>query len=571
MTNDWADLLAGMSNDDLARFVDDLPEHALTALADAAATTRATPPVGPLEQAINIDTGIRRRPHLDYLSERLTQAVTDVEAGMNRFLTVSMPPRMGKSVLSSTYLPVWVLSKHPDWRIAIVSYSPTLAAAWGRQVRRVVERYGPELGVELAKDAGAVSEWETTAGGGVISRSMPGQSLTGVGVRCMILDDPTKDFATAHSQVARDALWDWWTSNAFTRLEFPCLVAAVGTRWHMDDVLARLVSPEYAGDPDLWEQIVFPAIATSDDVLGRAPGEPLLSPIIDETPAEALTRWATIEAAVGSYAWAALYQQTPNPPGGAIFNVSDFRYWTSDPELADVHGAVLLTAADLARGDWVDSWDTSFKGNDDSDFVVGQRWVRLDRLKVLTDQVRGRWGFTNTLAAMRRWALPDGHGRYVHTRLVEDSANGPAIISSLRDELDGLRPWTARGSKESRYRAVTPDIERGEVLLPHPAEMGREWVTGLVGELREAPTGAHDDQCDALAQALLHYGGSDPGFVTVPTARVDRPGAEAQARAASMPRRPVPGVPSWSGLVHGVPSVYPASRRGGGRSPWAPR
>lgn len=394
---------------------------------------------------------------------------------------------------------------------------------------------------------------------------------------CLLIDDPMKDFATAHSQVFRDSVWDWWTANAFTRLEMPALVAVTATRWHQDDMIGRLLSREYDGDPDDWEQIVFPAVATDTDVLGRQPGEPLLSPIVpDETPEQALARWSSIKSAVGTYAWSALYQQSPAPPGGAIFNVGDFRFWTSDPKLADEHGAVLLRPADLARGDWVDSWDTSYKGGDTSDFAVGQRWVRLGPLKVLVDQARGRWTFTEALQVMRRWGGTDPGsprgGRFVYTRLVEDSANGPAIIDSLKDEVPGIRPWTARGSKESRYRAVTPDVERGEVLLPHPAEPGREWVPGLLAELRELPTSAHDDQGDALAQALLYYGGNAPGMVVVPTAVIDRPDATSAARAAADVRRPLTNTAPWAGRIYSAPPVVPsypaAQRRTGSSSPW---
>lgn len=573
-----AALLAGLDDATLADLVDGLPEHIVAALAAASPRGPGSVPSTPLAQALALDEGFRVVPHLSYLSNRLAAAAADVEGGRSRFLIVSMPPRMGKSYLSSIYLPLWLLHRHPDWRIGLISHSPSLATSWGRQVRRWVEKRGTELGgLAIARDAGAVSEWQTTSRGGVVSRSLPGQSITGLGFKVLLVDDPHKDFATSHSQLFRDSIWDWWIANAYTRLEHPALVVVTATRWHAEDLIGRLLSPEYDGDPGAWEQIVFPALATSDDALGRAPGEPLLSPLMDESPEQAGARWGSIRAAVGEYVWSALYQQSPAPPGGVIFDVGAFRFWTFDPALADEHGAVLLTPDQLARGEWVDSWDTSFKGGADSDYVVAQRWVRLGPVKVLIDQARGRWSYTEAIAVMRRWGRPEGlGGRFVSTRLVEDSANGPAIIDSLKDEIPGLRPWRARGSKESRYRAVTPDVERGEVLLPHPAQPGCAWVHGLLDELREAPNGANDDQADALAQALLYYGASPPGALTIPTTNVDRPDAASQAWSAAAPRRPVPaGTPSWSGRIVApppvVPSYGPPRRAGepGNRSPWA--
>ena len=555
MTVPLAGFLAGMSDEQIARVVAALPEPVIAAMTSSYTPAGADVPPGPLEQAQTLDPTYRERPHLRHLSDRLAQAVHDVEAGQSRFLAVSMPPRSGKSTLASVHLPLWVLRRHPSWRVGLLSHSPLLATSWGRQVRREVERHRDQLGLRIARDAGAVSEWQTEQGGGVMSRSV-GQSVTGFGFRVACLDDLTKDFAAAHSQAARDAVWDWYLANAYTRLEPPFLVLAIATRWHGDDFLGRVLSPEHQGDPGVWEQIVFPAIAQTGDALGRNPGDPLLSPLVNETREQALERWEGVRAAVGPYVWQALYQQDPAPAEGAIFNIGAFRYWTHDRELAAQSGAVWLRREEIAAGEIIDSWDTAFKGGDSSDFVVGQRWARVGRYRVLLAQQRGRWTFTQTVAAMRAWAGPDPSGVVspfggrVGVRLVEDSANGPAIIDALRDEVTGIRPWTARGSKESRYRAVTPEVERGEVLLPLPSEAGNGWVSGLLGELREAPHGKHDDAADALAQALLFFGDGGGGVVTVPSGVVGRPGL---GRVVESGRRGVGvGGPVVSGLV-GLP------------------
>ena len=149
---------------------------------------------------------------------------------------------------------------------------------------------------------------------------------------------------------------------------------------------------------------------------------------------------------------------------------------------------------------------------------------------------------------MRRWAAPDAGGGVspfgdrVFVRLVEDSANGPAIIDTLKDEVRGVRGVRAVGSKESRYRAVTPEVERGDVLLPLPGAPGNGWVSGLLGELREAPHGSHNDQADALAQALLYFGDGGGGVVTVPGGVVDRPGVARVVGSGRVRHRPAPGV-----------------------------
>lgn len=505
--------------EEMVELISELPETAVLNLLNATRPLSNTAtPKGPLEMAQELDAGYRSRPHLTYLSERLAQAVTDVENGKSRFIRICMPPRMGKSLLSSVYLPAWLLRKHPEWKVGLVSHSPTLSVSWARAVRRMVEEFGPDWDVGIARDAGAVSDWETTKGGEVHSRSAPGQSLTGMGFNVMLLDDLVKDSASAHSKVQRDTLWEWWLSNALSRLEPPSLVVAIGTRWHEDDLLGRLLSTEYDGDPGEWEVIEFPALAEDHDVLGRSPGEPLYSPLLDETPEQACERWEKLKAAVGSYSWSALYQQHPSPAKGAIFDTNSWRYWTHNPNHATDDGVVVYIPPGLLEsGRWLDSWDMSFKGTETSDWVVAQRWCRQGPNRYLVHQEKGRWSFTQALGKMEEWITPASpYGTLVHQRLVEDTANGPAIMDVMKKKVAGIKAISPKTSKEARARAVTPECESGHVYLPFPGDPGNEWVLGLISELRNFPLDANDDQVDAFTQALGELRDAGMGLITVP-------------------------------------------------------
>jgi predicted phage terminase large subunit-like protein len=505
---------------DLAAVVEALPDAVVQALLGSlgGAATGTLPP-SPAAQAVELDSGYVLRDHLTYLSDRLAAATADVKRGITRRLVVSMPPRSGKSQLTSVYLPVWLLRQNPKWKIGLISHDPTLATGWGRAVRGLVEQHGDRLGLAIAPDAGAVGEWQTTDRGGVTSRSAPGQSITGRGFNVMLLDDVVKDFASAHSEASRKAIWEWWLANAETRLEPPSLVVAIGTRWHEDDFIGRLLSKEYDGDPDDWEVISFPALAEEDDVLGRSVGDPLLSPLLrDETPEQALVRWAGVKRSVGMYSWSALFQQRPAPAEGAVFDIAAFRFWTTNPALATEDGKVrYLDPASAVGTRWLDSWDMAFKATDDSDFVVGQRWMRLGANRYLIAQRRGRWTFTGTIAQMKAWVGGGDYGNKVHQRLVEDKANGPAIIDTLHDEISGIKAINPGVSKEARARSVTPEIESGNVYLPHPVES--PWVLDFIAECRSFPTGAHDDQVDAMTQALTELRESGGVTITVPGER----------------------------------------------------
>lgn len=502
-------LLLSLPEADLDAFIEDLPPAEAQAVLDllTAADLGGSSDPTPAEQAARLDPGYRIRPHVRMLADTIERAMRDVEQGRSRRIIVTLPPRAGKSTLTSLHTPSWVLRRHPSWPVVLLSHEANFATYWGRQVRRQIES-GQVPGVTLAGDAGAASEWETTAGGGVLARGVKG-SLTGRGAKVMIIDDPVKDYADAHSKTHREALWDWWLSVAQTRLEPPSLVLVVMTRWHEDDFVGRLLSDEREGDPSDWEVIRVPAVAEEGDPLGREVGEPLLSPLLDESPEEASARWAQLRRDVGAYTWASLYQQRPAPDEGSIFDASWWRFWTRDPALAEGNDSVFLLppGTDLRALPALTAWDAAFKGESDSDYVVGQTWTRLalggsDRY-LLVDQDRKQRGFTDTVRAIEamsaRWPMVD-------RILIEDKANGPAVIDVLRRRIPKVRAWPASASKVERARAVTPLVEDGKVLLPHPSEA--PWVEAFINEARDFPHASHDDQVDALAHALNGFAGS---------------------------------------------------------------
>src|SRR5262249_40369928 len=85
-------------------------------------------------------------------------------------------------------------------------------------------------------------------------------------------------------------------------------------------------------------------------------------------------------------------------------------------------------------------------------------------------------------------------------KLVEDKANGPAVIATLRNEIPGLVGVEPDGDKVSRAFAVTSIFESGNVWLPHPGIA--PWVEAYKLELLQFPRGAKDDDVDATTQAL---------------------------------------------------------------------
>jgi predicted phage terminase large subunit-like protein len=144
------------------------------------------------------------------------------------------------------------------------------------------------------------------------------------------------------------------------------------------------------------------------------------------------------------------------------------------------------------------SWDTSFKGEEGSSFVVGQVWGKYQTNFFLLDQIRSRLSFTETIKAIERMCQKWPNTR---AKLIEDSANGPAIIDVLRRKIRGLVPIHAKDSKLARARSVSYLIEAGNIFLPRP-DILLKITPGFIEEWAGIPEPPYWDQIDAASQFL---------------------------------------------------------------------
>jgi predicted phage terminase large subunit-like protein len=429
------------------------------------------------ELAAALDPGTVQTPALDLLDAKLSA----VARGETTRLIWSMPPQEGKSERVSRRFPTWMLKDNPELRIAIASYELGVARRWGRAIRNDIAEH-PELGLKVRSDTSAAHEWQLEGHrGGVYSVGIGG-ALTGRPVDLLLIDDPVKGRAEADSEVYREACWDWWTNVARTRLAPGAPVVLILTRWHEDDLAGRLIE---TGD---WESVNVPAEAEGHDPLGRTPGQYLTS-----ARGRTLHDWASIRKDVGSRVWNALYQGRPSPAEGDLLKRAWWKFYRRPMAHQDATGAMQADEMDEV----IQSWDMAFKDTKTSDFVVGQVWGRRGADVFLLDQVRDRMNFPTTCRAVEaltaRWPQ-------AHAKLIEDKANGSAVIDQLSSLIPGLIPVTPKESKEARVAAVSPYVESGNVFLPAPDLA--PWVAGLIEEAAGFPNGTNDDQVDGLSQAL---------------------------------------------------------------------
>ncbi|EXY08974.1 terminase [Bacillus thuringiensis serovar galleriae] len=423
----------------------------------------------------------KKAPHSEFVGGVIQEAIDkkkQMNAGeiptTNQYIAINMPPRHSKSMTITETLPSYYLGNFPEERVIEISYSDTFARRFGKKNKEKVKQYGPDLfDIQISKESSAHDEWLLDNEiGGMISRGVL-SGITGMGADLMIIDDPIKNREEADSETHRGKIWDEWIDSFSTRLHPGAIVILILTRWHEDDLQGRLLSKEY-GEPLPWQVYNLPLEAEEDDVIGRAVGEPLWP---ERYGLEFIQERKRYPSSFNS-----LYQGRPTAAEGNLLKRKWWQYYDTLPKMVHI----------------IMSIDATFKDEADSDFVCIQVWGKNGADMYLIDNLKARMNFPTTLQAIRNMVR-----KYpkAHAKLVEDKANGPAIISMLKNEIGGMIPVNPQGGKVARVNAVSPYIESGNVYLPRQAP----WTQDFVEECASFPQGKNDDQVDAMSQALNRF------------------------------------------------------------------
>lgn len=413
-------------------------------------------------------------------------------------VTVSIPPQHGKSTCLTETLPSYFLGKNPTKHVISIAYGEDLAVKFGRRNKQKIEEFGKDLfGIELSKYSSSALEFEIEKyNGGMISRGIGG-AITGNPGDLILVDDPYKNRQDADSATYQKFVIDEWLNTIRTRSSARCKFVIVHTRWNEDDLIGYLLQTE----PEKWFEIKFPAIAEYDEPqIGRKAGEALL-PEAGKDIEWLLNKKLSYERDPmegGLRAWEALYQQSPTSKEGNMVKREWWKRFT-------------LTLEMQKPGYWpvkVQSWDCSFKDTDGSDPVAGHVWAKRGANYFLIDHKGGRMDIVKTMQNINEWHKkhPDAIGK-----LIEDKANGPAVIRIMRDKVSGLIPIKATKSKAERLNAVVPLWQAGNVWIPDKIEVEPgvfvpcDWAAEIIEQyaaFRPEKKVQRDDEVDAGSQAL---------------------------------------------------------------------
>ncbi len=413
--------------------------------------------------------------------KRLERFSDQVENKESPRLMLFMPPRHGKSTLASVAFPAWHLGRHPNHEFISCSYSGSLAMNFSRKVRHLLREQVYKKIFEdsrLDKDSQSVESWNTTQGGGYVAAGVGG-GITGKGANVLLIDDPVKNREDAESDNNRDAIWDWYTSTAYTRLSPGGGILVILTRWHDDDLAGRLLRTAEDG-ADQWEVVKYPALAEAEEEF-RSMGDALHP---ERYNADALEQ---IRKAIGPRDWSALYQQNPVSDEGDYFSRDMIRYYEDDEVEYD-------------KLKYYCAWDLAIGQRDRNDYSVGMvvGVSEYDEIFVV-DVIRGRYdGFElveKILDVYEQWrpgivGIEKGHIEMALGPFLEKRVRERKLYEAYFKDLK-----VGRRDKEARARAIQGRMQQGMVYFPKDAV----WSGPLVAELLRFPNGTHDDQVDALA------------------------------------------------------------------------
>jgi predicted phage terminase large subunit-like protein len=465
----------------------------------AAAPVEATPPTDAAAQKRLLDA-IARRDFTTFIHrcftslspgaqfepswhiEAMAYQLELVRLGKIKRLIINMPPRSLKSIVSSVAFPAYFLGHNPTKRLICVSYGSDLATKHANDCRSIMKsawyrKQFPGTAVSSLKDT--EGEFLTTRNGYRLTTSLDG-TLTGRGGDVIIIDDPLKPI-DALSEAKRERVDQWYFNTLLSRLDDKKngVIIIVMQRLHLNDLTGVLLQGS-----EEWTVLTLKAIAEEDEKIqirenafhSRHVGEVLHK---KREPMEVLE---SIKGQLGSYTFAAQYQQRPIPLGGGLIKPSWVRRYVTLPP--DNWPARIIL-----------SLDTASKDGCENDWSVCTAWLLHEHKYYLKDVMRIRVDYPTLKDRMIAFAKVHRPSKI----LIEDCGVGTALIPELKKathcSVIAVKP---EHDKKTRMSVESAKFEAGQVYFPERAS----WLADLEAELFSFPQSRHDDQVDSISQAL---------------------------------------------------------------------
>lgn len=412
------------------------------------------------------------------------QSIGDGDPGYKQ-TAISLPPRTGKSLLISKVFPAWQLGRSPSAQFIMSSYALQLTNENSRAVIEYIsheqfEWIFPECKIDREKcNLSAIR----SDNGGLIKIASANGNVTGFGFGVIsdeelpgvgILDDLLAD---GNSPTVMETTFAWTQTQFLTRGLPNHAIISMGTRFHVDDVIGRLLK----ADPERWRELNVPALCTDEesDALGRKLGE---SHWPEFFPVENLE---AVKKSIGDREFNSLYQGRPAGEFGAIFKEHWFGY---HPKNKSKYAYIYATI------------DTAYKASSMNDYTAICIWgydkkeLKLHLIHYILDRMEFPDLEKIFPQLVKMWKI-----RCVY---IEGRAQGVPLIQTLKRTINiSIKELVPNKDKVLRANAIAPIVEDGVVSLyenlPNLAER--------LSELTSFPFIKNDDFVDAFVYGVTVY------------------------------------------------------------------
>jgi len=423
----------------------------------------------------------------DLMCEYLTQ----VKRREITRLIINCPPRFAKSSIAGILFPVWSWLSSPEMTFLCASYEIDLASSHNLDRRRLIacewfqglfrDRF------RLNSDRSLVQEFTNANGGAMLAASVNSRAM-GRGGDIVVIDDPLSA-DSAYSDVLRGEVNEWFMHMLPQRLNDPATspIVLIQQRLHQDDPTGFLLERE----PGEWTLLRLPLVAEEDErwvfpvsgrVVIRKEGETLDPKRFTKKVVEARQRNRIV--------WASQFQQRPAPLEGNMVRTADLRYFGGRDPRTGERDAEMPEAFDQK----LISVDCSFKDKATSDFVAILTIGVSGSRRYLLNAVNSHLDLDATEDEIRRQHALFGP---INAVLIEDKANGSAVIGHLKDHISGVIAVNPEGGKVARLVAVSPEFQAHDWVLDRNAA----WCDPFIEQLTMFPNAKNDDMVDACTQA----------------------------------------------------------------------
>lgn len=461
--------------------------------------------------------------------QALCEHLQAVSEGKIRRLLINLPPRCGKSIVTSICWPAWVWSRTrhicrtsgPQTGFLCSSYAYDLSLTHSTETRRLLttdwyqERW-PHI--QLVSDQNAKARFENSHGGRRIATSVGGM-LLGVGGDILIADDP-HNVEDVLSVPERATTASWWKEFSTLRMNDPKQSAIVVVMQRLDqgDVSGIILdSDRHSGD---WCHLMIPMEHDTrrhcTTVLGwtdpRENADELMWPErfgVDEVE--------NIKRTIGPYLYSGRCQQDPRPVGGGIIRDEWWQDWPHGkyPQCEFILASLdpAYTEKELNDPSALTIWGTFRDSKGNPKVMLMYAWqgrleiadlvsvvstmcstVKLPN-KVIEDALRLATNPDMPLSIMPRFP--------VDRLLIESKASGISVAQELRRLYGNLGQFaielvdpTKWGDKTTRLYAVQHMFADEMIYAPD-----RAFADMVINQVGMFPKGK-DDLVDTLSLAL---------------------------------------------------------------------